>query len=154
VSDGASAAFSATVFDFDRRIPDGYTVTVGAEGWVSSTQNPGRPTPTPPARAAGATAIPGAGTTATPTRTPTRTATATRTPVMGSTPSPTPPPAVPAIPGDVYNCADFLSQGAAQAYLRRYPSDPSRLDGDNDGIACEDNPPPYDLAPVFGSRSA
>jgi hypothetical protein len=42
-------------------------------------------------------------------------------------------------PGDIYDCSDFpLSNGTtAQDYLRRYPSDPSRLDGDNDGIACE-----------------
>jgi Excalibur calcium-binding domain len=43
-------------------------------------------------------------------------------------------------PGDIYNCADFPSQEAAQAYLKEWPSDPSNLDGDNDGVACEDNP--------------
>ena len=42
-------------------------------------------------------------------------------------------------PGDIYNCGDFpLADGTtAQAYLRRYPSDPSGLDGNNDGVACE-----------------
>ncbi len=42
-------------------------------------------------------------------------------------------------PGDIYNCADFpLPDGTtAQEYLYRYPSDPSNLDGDNDGLACE-----------------
>jgi hypothetical protein len=42
-------------------------------------------------------------------------------------------------PGDIYNCDDFpLSDGTtAQQYLQRYPSDPSNLDGNNDGQACE-----------------
>src|SRR5829696_8629122 len=49
---------------------------------------------------------------------------------------------------DLYNCSDFASQAAAQAYLRANPSDPSHLDADYDGIACESNPPPRDLVPV------
>lgn len=38
-----------------------------------------------------------------------------------------------------YNCGDFpLADGTtAQQYLDRYPSDPSGLDGDGDGVACE-----------------
>ncbi len=36
-------------------------------------------------------------------------------------------------------CADFPSQAAAQAAL---PNNP-QLDGDRDGIACENNPAPY-----------
>lgn len=45
-------------------------------------------------------------------------------------------------PGDIYNCDDFpLPNGTyPQDYLREWPSDPSRLDGDNDGVACEDGP--------------
>jgi hypothetical protein len=39
-----------------------------------------------------------------------------------------------------YDCADFATQQEAQAVLNADPSDPNRLDGDNDGIACEDNP--------------
>jgi hypothetical protein len=39
-----------------------------------------------------------------------------------------------------YDCADFPTQEAAQSYFNRYPGDPSGLDGDNDGLACEDNP--------------
>jgi endonuclease YncB( thermonuclease family) len=52
--------------------------------------------------------------------------------------SPTRPGASP-VPGDIYNCGDFpLSDGTTAAeYLRRYPSDPSRLDSDGDGRACE-----------------
>jgi hypothetical protein len=50
--------------------------------------------------------------------------------------------------GDKYNCADFASQAQAQAVLREDPSDPNKLDGDNDGIACESNPAPVDLTPV------
>ncbi len=50
--------------------------------------------------------------------------------------------------GNRYNCPDFKSQADAQAVLRADPSDPNRLDGDNDGIACERNPAPYERAPV------
>jgi hypothetical protein len=39
---------------------------------------------------------------------------------------------------DQYDCASFSSQESAQAELERDPSDPSNLDADNDGIACED----------------
>ena len=39
-----------------------------------------------------------------------------------------------------YDCSDFPTQAAAQAYFDRYPGDPSGLDGDGDGIACESNP--------------
>lgn len=41
-----------------------------------------------------------------------------------------------------YNCSDFLTQTGAQYYLELYPDDPSRLDADHDGIACESNPCP------------
>ncbi|HEY5943349.1 MAG TPA: excalibur calcium-binding domain-containing protein [Solirubrobacterales bacterium] len=37
-----------------------------------------------------------------------------------------------------YDCADFATQEEAQEYLE--PGDPHNLDGDNDGIACEDLP--------------
>lgn len=52
---------------------------------------------------------------------------------------PEPVPPTPATPGDIYNCDDFpLSDGTtAQDYIRRYPSDPSNLDGNDDGVACE-----------------
>jgi hypothetical protein len=39
-----------------------------------------------------------------------------------------------------YDCADFSSQAEAQEYL--LPGDPYNLDGDSDGVACEDNPCP------------
>ena len=38
------------------------------------------------------------------------------------------------------DCADFSSQAEAQENL--LPGDPYGLDGDNDGVACEDNPCP------------
>lgn len=38
------------------------------------------------------------------------------------------------------DCADFSSQAEAQESL--YPGDPHRLDGDSDGVACEDLPCP------------
>ncbi len=65
--------------------------------------------------------------------------------------------AVPAFAGHGLNCDDFESQAAAQEYLRNDPSDPEGLDGpigpDNDtrgtpGVACENNPGPFDLTPV------
>ena len=46
--------------------------------------------------------------------------------------------------GNRYNCKDFRSQANAQAVLRADPTDPNRLDGDKDGIACESRPQPYD----------
>lgn len=67
-------------------------------------------------------------------------ATAVPTSVAGATATP-----FPGTPGDIFNCSDFPSQAAAQAYLRQFPSDPSHLDADNDGIACENNPAPFDL---------
>jgi hypothetical protein len=45
------------------------------------------------------------------------------------------PPAASAVD---YDCADFATQEEAQEYL--LPGDPYGLDGDNDGIACEDLP--------------
>ncbi len=47
-----------------------------------------------------------------------------------------------------HNCPDYESQAAAQAELREDPSDPNGLDADDDGIACENNPGPFDLEPV------
>ncbi|MFC4005103.1 excalibur calcium-binding domain-containing protein [Prauserella oleivorans] len=49
------------------------------------------------------------------------------------------------------DCADFGSQAEAQATLDADPSDPHRLDADNDGIACEDGtpaPPPNGTPPT------
>lgn len=43
------------------------------------------------------------------------------------------------------DCADFSTQRAAQIFFLRHGGprrDPHRLDGDNDGVACEDNPCP------------
>lgn len=41
---------------------------------------------------------------------------------------------------DALNCSDFATQPDAQAELNADPSDPNGLDGDNDGVACEDLP--------------
>jgi len=38
------------------------------------------------------------------------------------------------------NCSDFATWQQAQACLDAHPGDPFRLDGDNDGIACESLP--------------
>jgi hypothetical protein len=71
-------------------------------------------------------------------------------PAPPAPPAPVRPPVAPPAPvtGDVYNCSDFPSQAAAQGELRRNPGDPSRLDADNDGIACESNRAPFDRTPV------
>lgn len=41
---------------------------------------------------------------------------------------------------NIYNCSDFSTQEEAQAVYNSDPSDPNRLDGDSDGIACESLP--------------
>jgi hypothetical protein len=43
------------------------------------------------------------------------------------------------------DCKDFQTQRAAQIFFLKHGGprqDPDRLDGDNDGVACEDNPCP------------
>ena len=50
---------------------------------------------------------------------------------------------------DQYDCASFGSQESAQAELERNPDDPSNLDPDKDGQACED----YDYG-VGGGNTA
>lgn len=52
------------------------------------------------------------------------------------------PAAAPAADKD---CADFATQRAAQIFFLKHGGpryDPHRLDGDNDNVACEDNPCP------------
>jgi hypothetical protein len=68
-------------------------------------------------------------------------ATATKPPLLLSTPF------VPA-KSDGYTCKDFPSQSLAQRYLRFYPDDPSGLDPNRTGVACPNNPGPYDTTPV------
>jgi Excalibur calcium-binding domain len=46
------------------------------------------------------------------------------------------------------NCSAFPSQAAAQAAYRANPVGLANLDRDRDGIACEDNPAPFDRTPV------
>ena len=51
-------------------------------------------------------------------------------------------PAATATPlSDLFNCDDFATQADAQAVLDADPSDPNNLDADDDGIACEAEPP-------------
>jgi Excalibur calcium-binding domain len=43
------------------------------------------------------------------------------------------------------DCSDFATQRAAQVFFLKHGGprrDPHRLDGDDDGVACEDNPCP------------
>jgi micrococcal nuclease len=53
-----------------------------------------------------------------------------------------PSPAPPSEPtwnciGNLYNCDDFSSCDEVMSYWTACPGDPSRLDGDNDGVPCE-----------------
>ena len=57
--------------------------------------------------------------------------------------------AIASLPGQAMagdkDCSDFATQRAAQIFFLKHGGprhDPDRLDGDNDGIACEDNPCP------------
>jgi hypothetical protein len=63
-----------------------------------------------------------------------------QSPEPRAVPRPTTPvrPAYP-VRSDAYNCDDFpLADGTtAQRYLDLYPDDPSGLDSDGDGVACE-----------------
>lgn len=63
--------------------------------------------------------------------------------------------ALSAIPGTAaaqdYDCADFSNQAEAEEYL--LPGDPYNLDGDNDGVACEDLPCPCSSSPGEGDGS-
>jgi len=86
---------------------------------------------TPPVNSGGCTPY-------TPTPVPSPTPTPTPTP----TPIPTQPPTTsrPAYPGDSKNCGDFSSWREAQSwfeYYYPYYGDVAKLDGNNDGIACE-----------------
>jgi len=48
-------------------------------------------------------------------------------------------------PASDKDCADFATQRAAQIFFLKHGGpryDPDRLDADNDGVACEDNPCP------------
>lgn len=45
----------------------------------------------------------------------------------------------PAMAQDDLNCDDFATEADAQAEFDSDPSDPNGLDGDGDGLACEDS---------------
>jgi len=66
-------------------------------------------------------------------------------------------PAAPAQEGGDLDCADFEFQEDAQAVLDQDPSDPNGLDGDGDGVACEELPSrgtSAEPAPTEGEQSA
>ena len=48
-----------------------------------------------------------------------------------------PPPSNDGDLPDPYDCGDFESQDQAQEYFESEPDDPSKLDSDGDGVACE-----------------
>jgi len=53
---------------------------------------------------------------------------------------------------DLYDCPDFDFQEDAQRIYDQDPSDPYGLDGDNDGIACEDLPSRGAQQDQYGDR--
>ena len=62
--------------------------------------------------------------------------------------------AIPPMPADGnYDCADFETQAQAKAVLEQDPSDPHYLDGEGDGIPCEDLPSGDGSAADAGSPS-
>ena len=62
---------------------------------------------------------------------------------------------IPPMPADGnYDCADFERRAQAKAVLERDPSDPHYLDGDGDGIPCEDLPSEGGASAQAGSPSA
>lgn len=88
-------------------------------------------------------------TTGTATSTPTITPTATQTPTTTPTATPTLTPTSTTSPSfvcasDFYNCSDFGTQAAAQQVYNYCAAlgfgDIHRLDGDNNGLACESLP--------------
>ena len=98
-------------------------------------------TPTTPAIVAPTTTTPAPTTTTTPV-TPTSgsavtTTGATSTTATSSTTTGATATTIPA--GDTENCPDFATQALAQAFLLADPTDPSGLDADHDGVACEDS---------------
>jgi len=60
--------------------------------------------------------------------------------VLPPPPAPQEPVAAQAAAQDLLNCSDFDYQEDAQEELARDADDPNQLDGDDDGIACEDLP--------------
>jgi len=63
--------------------------------------------------------------------------------------------AIPPVPADGdYNCADFVTRAQAKIVLERDPSDPHYLDGDGDGVPCEDLPTGSSASAVAGSSSS
>ena len=64
----------------------------------------------------------------------------TTTTTTSTTTTTTEPPTTTTVASADLDCADFAFQEDAQAVLDADPSDPNGLDGDNDGIACEDLP--------------
>jgi micrococcal nuclease len=57
----------------------------------------------------------------------------------GAQEAPSPSGPLDASGGDL-DCSDFSTQDEAQRVLAQDPSDPNRLDGDQDGVACESLP--------------
>ncbi|NEQ48196.1 MAG: thermonuclease family protein [Leptolyngbya sp. SIOISBB] len=51
--------------------------------------------------------------------------------------APEPTSHLPACVNSDCDCGDFSTQEQAQAVLNAFPGDPHRLDGDDDGLACE-----------------
>jgi len=105
--------------------------------WVCVT-GPPTPTRTPPPAEPTSTLVPPPT-----TNTPVPPATNTPIPAPTNTPVPTPTPHCSDIPcaATDCNCSDFATQAEAQWFYENCdPENRHRLDGDNDGVACESLP--------------
>lgn len=144
---------AATGTDDERRATVAAPTSTPVTTAATATTTPGptdtataTPAPTPTATP---TAAPTTTATPTSTPTPTPTTTPTPTPTLTPTPAPTPTPtatavsideevSIPPVPSDGdYDCSHFDTQRQAQEVYERDTSDPHRLDGDDDGEACE-----------------
>jgi hypothetical protein len=68
---------------------------------------------------------------------PTQRRATTAIPGTTSVPQPTQQPVAWDCNGDRYNCDSFANRNELMSYFNACPGDPSRLDGDNNGVPCE-----------------
>ena len=120
--------------------PADATTIPSIESTTSTNASPTAPTATAAATTSttGATSTTAAvTTTVAPTTTSTTTTSTTTTTTTTAAPTTT---TIPPNPGDSKNCSDFSTHNEAQAWFDtyfRYYGDVARLDGNDDGVACE-----------------
>lgn len=123
--------------------PTTETATPTTTAATPSLTSPTTRTTEPPAPPSTEPSTPVATPEPTPVATPEPTPVETPEPTPEATPEPTPTQESVELPppsgdsSDPYDCSDFDTQEQAQAVLENTPGDPSDLDRDDDGIACE-----------------